>query len=117
RRVGSRPHRRIGHARRAPGQERLLCRFVPEAVARRRIGCDPVREAPSLCFSLWQTDPRTRETLNTYPEYRDDVNGVPVRGFLHGAGNSDGDWLILTHGAGSNCNAPLLVAVSEAFAP
>jgi hypothetical protein len=30
--------------------------------------------------------------------------------------NSIGDALILTHGAGSNCNAPLLVALSEAFA-
>jgi len=28
----------------------------------------------------------------------------------------NGDALILTHGAGSNCNAPLLVAISETFA-
>jgi len=28
----------------------------------------------------------------------------------------NGDALVLTHGAGSNCNAPLLIALSEAFA-
>ncbi|MBZ5655149.1 MAG: dienelactone hydrolase family protein [Acidobacteriia bacterium] len=39
-----------------------------------------------------------------------------VRGFLHSPENSNGDALILTHGAGSNCNAPLLVALSETFA-
>jgi uncharacterized protein len=35
---------------------------------------------------------------------------------LHSPENPIGDALILTHGAGSNCNAPLLVALSEAFA-
>ena len=38
-----------------------------------------------------------------------------MRGYLHevcGAANG----LVLTHGAGSNCQAPLLVAVAEAFA-
>jgi uncharacterized protein len=39
-----------------------------------------------------------------------------VRGFLHTPVNANGDALILTHGAGSDCTAPLLVAVSEAFA-
>ncbi|HMD17180.1 MAG TPA: alpha/beta fold hydrolase [Terriglobales bacterium] len=39
-----------------------------------------------------------------------------VRGFLHSPANPSGDGLILTHGAGSNCNAPLLVALSEVFA-
>ena|SRR2546427_9206597 len=38
-----------------------------------------------------------------------------VRGFLHSRANPSGDVLILTHGAGSNCNAPLLVALAEAF--
>jgi predicted alpha/beta-hydrolase family hydrolase len=37
----------------------------------------------------------------------------PVRGFLHRA-KSD-DVLVLTHSAGGNCNAPLLVAVAEEF--
>jgi predicted alpha/beta-hydrolase family hydrolase len=39
-----------------------------------------------------------------------------VRGFLHSPANPNGNALILTHGAGSNCNAPLLVAISTAFA-
>jgi predicted alpha/beta-hydrolase family hydrolase len=51
-----------------------------------------------------------------YPEYRDETHGVPVRGFLHTAKDAGNDWLILTHGAGANCNAPLLVILSEAFA-
>jgi len=39
-----------------------------------------------------------------------------VRGFLHGAKHSGGGFLVLTHGAGGNCNAPLLVALAEKFA-
>ena len=39
-----------------------------------------------------------------------------VRGFLHSPANPNGDVLILTHGAGSNCNAPLLIGLAEAFA-
>jgi len=39
-----------------------------------------------------------------------------VRGFLHSPTTPSGDALVLTHGAGSNCQAPLLVAVAEAFA-
>jgi predicted alpha/beta-hydrolase family hydrolase len=39
-----------------------------------------------------------------------------VRGFVHAPDAPNGDALILTHGAGSDCNAPLLVALSEAFA-
>ncbi len=39
----------------------------------------------------------------------------PVRGFLHSPVNGNGDALILTHGAGSDRNAPLLVALSETF--
>jgi uncharacterized protein len=37
----------------------------------------------------------------------------PVRGFLHRADSAD--VLVLTHSAGGNCNAPLLVAVAEEF--
>ena len=40
----------------------------------------------------------------------------PVRGFLHCPENPNGDGLVLTHGAGSNCNSPLLIAVAEKFA-
>jgi predicted alpha/beta-hydrolase family hydrolase len=48
-------------------------------------------------------------------EFRDDGHGVPVRGFLHASPDPDGDCLVLTHGAGANCNAPLLVAIATAF--
>jgi uncharacterized protein len=46
----------------------------------------------------------------------DDSLNPAVRGFLHSPENPNGDALILTHGAGSNCTAPLLVAISETFA-
>jgi len=41
---------------------------------------------------------------------------APVRGFIHRAETSGGDFIVLTHGAGGNCNAPLLVALADAFA-
>src|ERR1700680_91055 len=40
----------------------------------------------------------------------------PVRGFLHRPGTPTGDGLVLTHGAGSNCQSSLLTALSEVFA-
>lgn len=48
----------------------------------------------------------------TFP---DDSLNPPVRGWLHTPDTATGEALILTHGAGSNCNAPLLVALSEEF--
>jgi uncharacterized protein len=39
-----------------------------------------------------------------------------VRGFLHRPRQADGRGLVLTHGAGGNCTAPLLVAAANAFA-
>jgi predicted alpha/beta-hydrolase family hydrolase len=38
-----------------------------------------------------------------------------VRGFLHPPTKANGDGLVLTHGAGSNCKTPLLIALAEAF--
>ena len=38
-----------------------------------------------------------------------------VRGFLHKAADGAGDGMVLTHGAGGDCNAPLLLAVADAF--
>jgi uncharacterized protein len=40
---------------------------------------------------------------------------IPVRGYIHVPQNPSGDGLVLTHSAGSNCNAPLLVAVAGAL--
>jgi uncharacterized protein len=39
----------------------------------------------------------------------------PVRGFLHRPEVPNGDSLILTHGAGGNAQAPLLIALAETF--
>ncbi len=38
-----------------------------------------------------------------------------VSGFLHRPDDAAGSGLVLTHGAGGNCNAPLLVAATAAF--
>lgn len=48
--------------------------------------------------------------------FSDDSLTPAVRGFLRSPANANGDAIILTHGAGSDCNAPLLIALSEAFA-
>ena len=42
-------------------------------------------------------------------------NQLGVRGFLHRPDSANGDGLVLTHGAGGNCNMPLLVAAAEVF--
>src|SRR6266478_6074324 len=47
----------------------------------------------------------------------DTALGEPaVRGFLHRPVSAPRAGLVLTHGAGSDCNAPLLVALAAAFA-
>jgi len=48
--------------------------------------------------------------------FSDDSLDPAVRGWLHTPPAQNGDALILTHGAGSDCTAPLLVALSETFA-
>jgi uncharacterized protein len=54
--------------------------------------------------------------MDSYEEFRDDsLKEVPVHGFLHRSPGIQADWLILTHGAGSNCKAPLLVALANRF--
>jgi predicted alpha/beta-hydrolase family hydrolase len=54
--------------------------------------------------------------MNPYEEFRDDSpNQVLVHGFLHRSPDIKADWLVLTHGAGSNCKAPLLVALADRF--
>jgi predicted alpha/beta-hydrolase family hydrolase len=47
----------------------------------------------------------------------DDLAADPsVRGFLHRPDQPSGYGLVLTHGAGSNCQSPLLVALAGTFA-
>ena len=49
--------------------------------------------------------------------FSDNSLNPAVRGFLHSpADDPNGQALVLTHGAGANCSAPLLVALAETFA-
>jgi predicted alpha/beta-hydrolase family hydrolase len=47
--------------------------------------------------------------------FADTTRDPAVRGFLHRPATGNADALILAHGAGSNAQAPLLVAVANAF--
>jgi uncharacterized protein len=50
------------------------------------------------------------------PQVFTDVTVDPfVRGLLHRPAKPNGDGVVLTHGAGSNCQAPLLIALAETF--
>jgi len=50
------------------------------------------------------------------PQAFTDVSADPfVRGFLHHPDHPNGNGLVLTHGAGSNAQAPLLIALAETF--
>jgi predicted alpha/beta-hydrolase family hydrolase len=53
---------------------------------------------------------------STPSSFLDNTVDPAVRGFLHTPASPNGDALILTHGAGSDCTAPILVALSENFA-
>lgn len=48
-------------------------------------------------------------------EFAENALDPPVRGFLHTPENSNAQGLVLTHGAGGNAQAPLLVALAETF--
>jgi hypothetical protein len=48
-------------------------------------------------------------------QFLDESVDPKVRGYLHSPEASNGNALILTHGAGSNAQAPLLVALAEMF--
>ena len=54
-------------------------------------------------MSAWQ------EFSESYPD------NIAVRGFLHTPANSSGEGLVLTHGAGAYCQAPLLIALANEF--
>jgi uncharacterized protein len=40
----------------------------------------------------------------------------PIRGFLHAPAQPNGGTMVLTHGAGANCQSKLLIEMSETFA-
>jgi uncharacterized protein len=55
-------------------------------------------------------------SFESSPQVFTDVSVDPfVRGLLHRPAHPNGSGLILSHGAGSNCQAPLLVALAETF--
>ena len=53
--------------------------------------------------------------MTAYREFSDSSAEPAVRGFLHEPAQSNGDALVLTHGAGANCQSKLLIAVANAF--
>ncbi|MGZ4875148.1 MAG: alpha/beta hydrolase family protein [Candidatus Angelobacter sp.] len=53
--------------------------------------------------------------MNAYREFSDLSAEPAVRGFLHEPTLHNGDALVLTHGAGANCQSKLLIALAGAF--
>jgi predicted alpha/beta-hydrolase family hydrolase len=69
-----------------------------------------------LVFARQAAESRKFNAMQTTIPFLDDRVNPAVRGFLHLPANPNLDALVLTHGAGSDSNAPLLIAISEAFA-
>jgi predicted alpha/beta-hydrolase family hydrolase len=80
----------------------------------------PAKFIPPLCG--WFEQECTPEghravSENKISQFIDETDGeAPVRGFLHSAGKESVGAMVLIHGAGGNCNAPLLVALATKFA-
>jgi hypothetical protein len=53
--------------------------------------------------------------MSTYREFSDLSAEPAVRGFLHEPPQPNGDALVLTHGAGANCQSKLLIALADSF--
>jgi len=51
-----------------------------------------------------------------FTPFADLASDPPIRGFLHAPAQPNDSALVLTHGAGANCQSKLLVEMSEAFA-
>ena len=54
--------------------------------------------------------------MSAYREFSDLSAEPAVRGFLHDPAQPNDDALVLTHGAGANCQSKLLIALADAFA-
>ena len=54
--------------------------------------------------------------MNTMRDFAEVSVQPAVRGFLHEPAQPNGDALVLTHGAGANCQSKLLVAIANSFA-
>src|SRR4029077_11335737 len=79
----------------------------------------PVRPRPrKLCADAAQSWPgkNSPSMASSAEHFADTSLNPPVRGFLHRSESPNDAGLVLTHGAGSNCRAPLLVTLAEAFA-
>src|SRR5580704_15933004 len=61
--------------------------------------------------SEWAT--MSRASVRKFKESGGD--GPGVRGYLHTPKTPSGDGLVLTHGAGQDCESPLLIALAAAF--
>ncbi len=57
-----------------------------------------------------------RPALSSIEPFEDDSAGPAVQGVLHRPAGPSARGLVLTHGAGSDCEAPLLRALAAAFA-
>jgi predicted alpha/beta-hydrolase family hydrolase len=53
--------------------------------------------------------------MSAYREFSDSSAEPAVRGFLHEPAQANGDALVLTHGAGANCQSKLLIDLAVAF--
>lgn len=53
--------------------------------------------------------------MSGYREFSDLSAEPAVRGFLHEPEHPNGDALVLTHGAGANCQSKLLIALANTF--
>jgi uncharacterized protein len=54
--------------------------------------------------------------LGLIHEFSDNTGDPPVRGFLHEPEQANGPAMVLTHGAGADCQSRLLVSLADAFA-
>src|ERR1700726_4944376 len=92
----------------------MIATRIPAAVRRPASGgpdCPVPIMIASNCFVIYHHSVRAM-----IEPFSNQMPGKPaVRGFLHRPETGARGALVLTHGAGSNCRAPLLVAVAEAF--
>src|SRR5438309_6405869 len=87
--------------------------FYPVGTCRRPGFCAAMDFSGTLDFN----DPRpARLTMSAIQEFTDLTADPPVRGFLHEPVRPKGEALVLTHGAGANCQSRLLLALATAFA-
>jgi uncharacterized protein len=79
-----------------------------------------VRPTPYNAASSWirpaQICVRSRAASLIITPFNDTTADPNIRGFLHAPDAANGDGIVLTHGAGSNCQAKLLVDMANVFA-